>query len=205
MHKDFLSISAHENSEMLVIQFKSSGAYPFLHFPVERLNDKVVPAEEVFGNEILLLREEFIRLQNTADKFKAAEHWLSSRFDPQKEPPKEFLEFIQLLQVNPVSLLNELVKKYPNTQKQLILNFKKYVGLTPKYYQRILRFNELLQSIHQKQQIAWADIAYQCGYSDQSHFIKEFHHFSGFNPVEFIQREFNQEEDTNFFPLDRKG
>jgi AraC-like DNA-binding protein len=93
---------------------------------------------------------------------------------------------------------------YHHSQKQLILNFKKYVGLSPKYYQRILRFNDILQKIHNREKISWAEVAYNCGYSDQSHFIKEFNHFSGFNPQEFIKREFNKEE-TNFFPLNKKG
>lgn len=204
MHKNFLSISAHERSEMLVVQFKSSGALPFLYFPVEQLNDQVLPAEQLFGEEIITLREKMLSMNDAGQKFAAIEQWLVSRFDKQREAPQDLLDFIQVLQTKPVSLLHELVEQYPHTQKQLILHFKKYVGLTPKYYQRILRFNEILQIIYQKKEIAWAEIAYQCGYSDQSHFIKEFTHFSGFNPMEFIRREFNQ-EDTNFFPLDRQG
>ena len=94
--------------------------------------------------------------------------------------------------------------KYPRSQKHLIHLFKKYIGLTPKWYQRILRFNDLLKQIQNKENIAWADIAYRCGYTDQSHFIKEFKHFSGFNPREFIKKEFHQDK-PNFFPLDRKG
>ena len=49
MHKHYISISAHENSEMFVIQFKAYGAYPFLHHPIEKLNDLVVPAEEILN------------------------------------------------------------------------------------------------------------------------------------------------------------
>ena len=112
------------------------------------------------------------------------------------------LSIIKELQNHPASKYNEIIDNYPNTQKHLIDQFKKYIGLTPKYYQRILRFNEILQQIQKKENITWTQIAYQCGYSDQSHFIKEFKHFSGFNPKEFIQEGFNHDE-TNFFPLDR--
>ena len=65
------------------------------------------------------------------------------------------------------------------------------------------KFNEILQKIRQQQNIAWTDIAYSCGFADQAHFIKEFKHFSGFNPMEFIQQDFHQDE-PNFFPLDKK-
>jgi AraC-like DNA-binding protein len=35
--------------------------------------------------------------------------------------------------------------------------------------------------------IRWADLALDCGYYDQSHFINEFRSFSGLSPLEFLQ------------------
>lgn len=203
-HRNFISISAHQHSEMLVIQFKPTGAFPFLHCPVQQLNDKVVSAEEIFGQKILDLRNEILLAQTPQAKFEIAVTWLTSRFDSRKEAPEYLLTFTDRLQKEPVSNLNEIIGSYPSTQKQLIQHFKKYVGLTPKYYHRILRFNEILNKIKQREKISWAEVAYSCDYSDQSHFIKEFFLFSGFNPQEFIKMEFAKEQ-TNFFPLDRKG
>ena len=82
--------------------------------------------------------------------------------------------------------------------------FKRYVGLTPKVYQRVLRFNEVFVKIRENGTIDWAEVAVQCGYADQSHFIKEFRRFSGFKPAEFIQAGVDNDE-GNFFPLDREG
>lgn len=203
-HKNYLSISAHQDAEMLVIQFKPTGAFPFLHCPVQQLNDKVVSAKEIFGEEIIELRDKIFAAENPMAKFYLVSHWLENRFDSKKRAPEYLLTFIERLQKEPVSNLKELINSYPATQKQLIEHFKKYVGLTPKYYHRILRFNEILKIIHDKGKVSWADIAYSCDYSDQSHFIKEFYHFSGFSPQEFIKMEFDKEQ-INFFPVDRKG
>jgi len=202
MHRDYISISTHPKSEMFVIQFKAFGAYPFFHFPIQDLNEKIVHAEEVFGIEILALREDILAEESSQEKFSVAEKWLVSRFDQNKIPPGELLSLLEKLQIESAANYNQVIGSYPNTQKHLIDQFKKYIGLTPKYYQRILRFNEILQQIQKKEKITWAQVAYQCGYSDQPHFIKEFKHFSGFNPQEFILKEFNQDE-ANFFPLDR--
>lgn len=201
MHRNYISISAHKRSEMFVIQFKAYGAYPYVHIPIEQFNEKVVPAEEIFGPDILNLREKISAKDTTSEKFELAEKWLNDRLDVDKKPPEELLAILEQLQIEPVENYNQLVEGFPHTKKHLIEQCKKYIGLTPKYYQRILRFNEILQRIQKKESVAWAQIAYQCGYSDQSHFIKEFKHFSGFNPSEFLQQ-FNQDE-TNFFPLDR--
>lgn len=203
MHKNYISISAHEQSAMFVVQFKPSGAYPFFHQPLKNITEQVVPAENVLGNEVLQLRDDLVKAADATEKFTLAEKWLNDRYKADYEPPSELKQVITELQEQPVSNLNHILDTYPKTQKQLIDSFKKYVGLTPKYYQRILRFNELLQKMQQKEKVSWTDIAYSCGYSDQSHFIKEFRHFSGFNPEEFISKEHDKQ--ANFFPLDRKG
>ncbi|ULC58301.1 AraC family transcriptional regulator [Flaviramulus sp. BrNp1-15] len=204
MHKNYISISAHQNSEMLVVQFKPCGSYPFLQIPVEELNDKVIPAEELFSDDILLLRDSLLNPETSSDKFKIVENWLLSKFDETKTPPKDLVKAIEELRVNSNNNHNQIIEKYPNSQKHLIHQFKKYIGLTPKQLHRVLRFNDILQKIQQEQQISWTEIAYLCGFSDQSHFIKEFKHFSGFNPSEFIKNEFDKDP-PNFFPLDREG
>ncbi len=108
---------------------------------------------------------------------------------------------LQQFKTQPLSNHQTIVKNYPRTQKHLIEQFKKFCGLTPKVLHRIFRFNDILQQIQNKQNISWSQVAYLSGYSDQSHFIKEFKEFSGFNPNEFIDRAFNEGE-PNFFPLD---
>ncbi|WP_421763120.1 DUF6597 domain-containing transcriptional factor [Ekhidna sp.] len=204
-HKNYISISAHEMSEMLVIQFKPFGAYPFLHTDLEKIAGKVILAQELLGGEIIGLRGELLTKETSTGKFQKIESWLLDRFDSDKIPPPALIEFYEALQKAPAANYPLIVENYPNTQKHLIDQFKKYVGLTPKSAQRILRFNEILQKVHKKEMISWAQIAYQCGFTDQSYFIKEFKLFSGFNPEEFIDQNFNQEKDPNFFPLDRRG
>ncbi len=204
MHKNYLSISAHQNSEMFVIQFKPFGSYPFFHFPIHQLNEKVIPAQEILGTKILELRELILKKTTPQEKFILAEDWLKNRFDSGKTPNKELLSTINQLTNQPLSNHTAIVDSYPKTQKHLITQFKKFCGHTPKVFHRIIRFNEVLQQIKTQQKISWSQIAYQCGYTDQSHFIKEFKEFSGFNPQEFIKQEFNKGE-TNFFPLDKNG
>lgn len=204
MHRNFISISAHPHSEMLVIQFKPAGPYPFFHFPLQKINEKIMAAEALFGGELPELRRQLLEAENAAAKFTIAAGWLLNRYREGQQPSPDLLNFIERLQKEPVSRFNEIIASYPYTQKQLIQHFKKYVGITPKYYQRILRFNEILKIIHNKEKVNWADVAYHCDYTDQSHFIKEFSLFSGFNPQEFIKKELTKEK-SKFFPIDRKG
>lgn len=202
MHQDFISISAHQKSEMLVIQFKPYGAYPFFHFPINTLNEKVIHTQDMFGNELLELQLHILNEKQLEGKFECVENWLSQRYKQTKSPPSELILIIESIQSNSTENIKNLIEEYSKSQKHLIDQFKKYAGLTPKYLQRIFRFNELLQHIHQKDNFEWAHVALDCGYTDQSHFIKEFKHFCGINPKDFISEKLNYEP-PNFFALDK--
>ena len=201
VHKNYLSISAHNHSEMFVIQFKPGGAYSYFKQPINQITNQVIAAEEIFGQQILDLRRKLLKLYTAEEKFKAAENWLCSLFSKDKTPPEELLDFITSIHHNPTHKLSKMMSDYTKSQKHLIHQFKKYVGVTPKYYQRIVRFNEILQQLHQSKQVDWAQLAYQLDYTDQSHLIKEFKHFSGFNPEKFINKDYHKEE-PNFFPIE---
>ena len=61
------------------------------------------------------------------------------------------------------------------------------VGLTPKLYSRVQRFQRVLQAMdgHVGD---WTDVAQSCGYFDQSHLIRECRSMSGFTPTELAAR-----------------
>lgn len=201
IQKNYISISTPQHSEMLVIQLKPFGAFPYLHIPIHEITDKIVSGEKIFGDSIFELRGHIISTKRSEDKMALAEEWLVQRMDEDKIPSAELLDVMANLEKEPVTNLKNIIDSYPYTQKHLIEQFKKYVGVNPKYYQRILRFNEILAQLNQHKKISWTQVAYHCGYTDQSHFIKEFKHFSGFNPMTYIHNGYEKEE-PNFFPLD---
>lgn len=204
LHHNHLSISAHDDSEMFVIQFKAFGAYPFLQVPMEQIADRVVHGDEFSNLQLLTMREQLFAAATSRDKFDVADEWLSANFDRSLSPPQSIIDIVALLQSQLAAKLNEIVESFDGTQKHLIAQFKKYIGITPKQFQRVLRFNDVFVQMQGDQFLSWSDIAYRCGYSDQSHFIREFKNFSGFIPESFLSEEFD-EDSPNFFPLDRDG
>lgn len=204
VHDQYLSISAHQDSEMLAIQFRPYGAYPFLHLPMDELANRVVGGEALFDGELLRLRETLLGAPTSEAMFAAAERWLSQRYAESLVPPAGVVDAVAAVAANPGANLADAHAAFNGTGKHLIDLFRRYVGITPKVYQRILRFNEVFASIRDNGTIDWAQVANQCGYADQSHFIREFRRFSGFKPAEFIRAGVNNDE-GNFFPLDREG
>jgi methylphosphotriester-DNA--protein-cysteine methyltransferase len=66
--------------------------------------------------------------------------------------------------------------------------FTQQVGLKPKTFARVQRFNRVLTQIGLGREIDWAGVVAQCGYYDQAHFIHDFRAFSGFTPSEYVER-----------------
>jgi transcriptional regulator GlxA family with amidase domain len=81
--------------------------------------------------------------------------------------------------------VNALAGKCFLSRRQFERNFKACSGFSPKLYTRIIRFQAAAKEYGMQYQ-SLTDIAYRCGYYDQSHFIHDFKEFSGFHPKEYF-------------------
>jgi AraC-like DNA-binding protein len=89
----------------------------------------------------------------------------------------------------------EVCKEASISERYLQTLFQKYVGLTPKFFARIIRFSYIFQLIKENN-LDWAAVVYEAGYYDQSHFIRNFKAFTGEDPSAYIFAEKNL---ANFF------
>jgi AraC-like DNA-binding protein len=94
--------------------------------------------------------------------------------------------------------IKDLAVKLGISQKHLISMFSNKVGLAPKAFSRISKFQKVIHQLESIKRIEWTWIATDCGYYDQSHFIKEFSEFSGVNPSEYLTQ---RGEYINYLPV----
>jgi AraC-like DNA-binding protein len=81
--------------------------------------------------------------------------------------------------------VHEIVKEAGYSHRRFIALFRRDVGLPPKAFSRILRFQQAINRIVSDPTAEWADLALDAGYSDQSHFNREFREFAGVTPEEY--------------------
>jgi transcriptional regulator GlxA family with amidase domain len=74
------------------------------------------------------------------------------------------------------------------SQRRLIGLFAAEVGLTPKVFGRITRFQHALACSRTRREADWAELAVECGYYDQSHLIHDFVAFVGVAPDDYRRR-----------------
>jgi AraC-like DNA-binding protein len=84
------------------------------------------------------------------------------------------------------------------SSRRFIQVFTDEVGLTPKLFCRVRRFQEAVRRIGTGQRVNWAIVALDCGYFDQAHFIHDFRAFSGLNPSAYAAQ---RTEHLNHVPI----
>lgn len=90
------------------------------------------------------------------------------------------------LLADPTTSVTDLGDKACLGKKQFERVFRRHVGMNPKEYARIVRFQKTLWMM-QRGDRAFADIAFASGYADQSHLIREFRQFSGVTPAQLLR------------------
>ncbi len=193
-----ISIPSGNEARMFVIVFKKGMAHPFFPFPMDELCDQVVEAKTIWKDEILYLRERIAGVSGGAERFAAVEEFLLGLLGP-KYIPRPFVEYgVSRIVSEPTQIrLTQLTEEIGYSKKHFINTFKHDVGVSPKAYMRIMRFQKAVAEIETRD-IEWSDIALDCGYYDQAHFINDFRSFSGFTPVEYERR---KNGNLNYVPV----
>ena len=94
------------------------------------------------------------------------------------------LELCEILQIS----VTELSSIACLSKKQFEREFQSHVGMNPREYTRIVRFQKALaQMQYQPNGINQAQIAYASGYADQSHLIREFKRLCGYTPMSLLK------------------
>ena len=70
----------------------------------------------------------------------------------------------------------------------MISIFEKHVGVAPKTFARIMRFQKAVREIGHSGDIDWLSVGHDCGFYDQSHLSGEFRRFTGCTPSEYLRR-----------------
>ncbi len=71
-------------------------------------------------------------------------------------------------------------------KRQLQRSFQDNIGISPKTYGRIIRFKGAYDFVQKNPKATWTEISHHFGYTDQSHFIRDFKTFTGENPTSFM-------------------
>lgn len=83
--------------------------------------------------------------------------------------------------------IKELCDKLHLSERTLGRRFLKEVGIPPRDFIQIIRFQQSLKQLSDGEYEKFTDIVYTNGFADQSHFIRVFKAFTGSTPAAFVK------------------
>jgi AraC-like DNA-binding protein len=165
--------------------------YPFaipqlFSMPASELTDQSPELQTVFGIEGRELEEKIMLAVNNPQRVGIITSFLERKLLSNNKSRPAFCSAISAIIHSGGSVsVKELAQRSFLSVRQFERNFNTYSGFTPKLFSRIIRFQTATQQYGNSQK-SMTDIAYQCGYYDQSHFIHDFRQFSGFHPKQYF-------------------
>ena len=182
-------------SNILGIKFRPAAIGMLFNVDMHELTDRVVPLR-VIGNPALKSLEDLVKRSSThAERINAvAECILKSSHVVNDQRINDAVD--KILSSNGTIAIGDISRETECNERQLERLFRKYIGLSPKLYSRIVRFAYIFQHVHGSRRMNGSELGVASGYYDQSHFIKNFKAFTGEDPSAYF---FDQPNLANFF------
>jgi AraC-like DNA-binding protein len=203
MRRQWIVIEAAPGSSMAVIRFRPGGAFPVLGFDVAAITDVVSPLDDVVRRATATLRDRLLEAPDIEGKLAAVDAWLAARLRGRCET-NPVVDYLASRLFAPAGIrIRDVVDELGYSQRHVLNLFRSRVGLTPKQYSRIRRFQQLLRATVDRSGAAedpatfplasptlaepdWGELALTHGYYDQAHMIHDFREFSGLTPGAYL-------------------
>ncbi len=150
------------------------------------LSNELPDLATLCGQEGQILVEQIMTATDTATRIAHLSDFLLRRWERGK--PGHLMAqqaVLQMIAQNGQVPVATLSASMGISTRQLERQFHDYAGFSPKTYARILRFQATLKRFGHRD-TSLTEIALDCGYYDQAHFIHDFQQFSGYVPGEYF-------------------
>ena len=186
MSTRFHVIDTDEQAYAAGIVFRAGGTVPFVAPPAYELSDAEVPLDCLWGRSFVQrVRDQLLSASSPDAALDRLEATLEQVWrEKAAHPAVQYA--LRTFRADPaVARVREVTDQIALSPKRFIERFKADVGVTPKRYCRLLRFQRAVSHAHQSAPTDWAGLALDCGYFDQAHLIHEFREFSGLTPTAY--------------------
>lgn len=183
----YTDVTSTGDIEMIVVVFQPYAAKLFFRMPTSLLRDKNVAVADIENVALYDLSRKIEDSENHDICIKLIEEYLCKCliYEPPYYLPR-LMEVVHHINNSTQTNIGTLADIACLSEKQFCRIFSDNIGTTPKEFLRIVRLQRTLSIMQHNPEIGFAQLSYECGYTDQSHMIKEFRRFSGYSPKEYL-------------------
>ncbi|MCB9185022.1 MAG: AraC family transcriptional regulator [Flavobacteriales bacterium] len=151
--------------------------------PLHELADAALDAVDVFGPMVRNVHQRLLRTTHTAHALAQVHEFLVGALRASTVDALVVDAAQRLSEAQGSNALHDLQQHYGLSARRLQQRFQHQLGMAPKAFMRLMRFQRALRSLHRGS--SCMDVAFDQGYSDQSHLVREFKAFAGIPPFRY--------------------
>lgn len=177
-----------QQEEIMGVHFAPGGACALLGISVDEIHDQDVSLESLWGRSARELHERLLEETAPGPRLAILEAALLERMQQNRLPhPVVHAALRELEKIDVPVGVAQIAARFGWSDRHFIRTFTSQVGITPKSYGRIRRFQAALARVQSGRAPDWATLAVDCGYYDQAHLIRDFRAFSGITPTAYAR------------------
>ena len=188
VHTESVMLDTSAPFSIIGVSFKPGGGFPFFPMPAGELHNLSVPLDAVWGRRASDVCERLMDAPTPASKVATIEQALLAtargRLDRHPAVPYAVSELGDSSRPRPIA---SVVEEIGLSQRRFIEVFRNEVGVTPKAFSRVRRFQRVLGCVEHETEVDWSSVALAAGYFDQAHFIHDFREFAGVSPTMYLR------------------
>lgn len=167
------------------VHFHPAGANAFVAGDLGRFVNQIVPLGPALGEVVGPTLTRLRRARNPEARVAILEGFLRARQRP--GDPTMAKASSQLTEGTDAVDIEAMARGFKLSDRQFRRRFEAAVGLGPKRFARLVRFQRVFEERREHDGRAWSEVALACGYYDQAHFNRDFRAFAGVKPREIIR------------------
>ena len=187
-------IDSSDMADLIGIVFAPGGFSAFAADAVDLFSNRSVDLEDAWGASVRHLRDRLRELPGPRERLRCLESFLVERFAPRltRHGPWRSSEIdfaVRAFGSAPgIATVRDVARRTGWSERRFSQVFREEVGLSPKTWCRVQRFQRAVRQLHAGADVPWAEMALDCGFYDQSHFANEFRAFSGIDATTYSAR-----------------
>ena len=189
MRTSFVEVDYPKSTQLFGVCFKPAGITAFTRVPLEELTDRrveIARIETLFDKSFC---ETLSEKQSIAEIIAHTNSCLLKQFSCLYPADRQIIRAVDLIRLSKGQLsLAKVASEVCLCQRHFERKFKSAIGVSPKTFAKIFRFNNALQCMKKYPDKDLLTIALACGYYDHTHLSKDFKSLSGDTPSDFRQK-----------------
>ena len=166
----------------VIVVLKPCGLYRLLGIPQREIVDCDFDAGLILGKDISYVTEQLMNTRCNEKRNDIIQSYLLRKLINLKPALPFDRAMLQLVNVQGNLSMDFLASQSCLSVRQMERQSLERIGLSPKYFARMVRFSEAYKCKERNPYTSWIDISARFGYYDQMHLIRDFRHFTGYTP-----------------------